>query len=144
MREKYQEPALVYIDEEYKNELDRLKEKYKDKPEHPINRLEAKLLYMFAILLSLRNEYKPKKSKKKAWILRTEYLKQDDRALIKSLVFTYSKDIQLLLPINYDKFYELSEELANAGMVDLIDLLNNPENIEETILIESKKFKSSH
>tara|TARA_Y100000031_G_scaffold157008_1_gene214929 strand:+ start:8926 stop:9357 length:432 start_codon:yes stop_codon:yes gene_type:complete len=139
---KNKEPALVYIDENYKIKLDNIKEKFKDDPEHYSNRLELKHIYLFSILLSLKNRYTPKKSKKKTWIFRTEYLKDEDRVVLNSLVFDYKKDITILLPEKYTEFYEITERLANAGMNKVLEILENSEDVEKMILIESKKFSS--
>jgi hypothetical protein len=144
MEPNKKEQALANIDELYKHRLDNIKEKHKEDHDHYINRLELKHIYTFAILISLKNGYTPKKSKKKVWIFRTEYLKDDDRSILKSLIFSYKKDIKILLPENSTEFYELCEKLANAGMDKVIELLEHPEEVEKMILFESKKFKKDN
>jgi len=134
------QPALAYIDEEYKIKLDQLKNKHKDDPDHFLNRLELKQIYILSISLALKNKYKPKKSNKKTWIIRTEYLKDEDMTLLKSLIYSFCKNIKILLPENSSQFYEICEELANAGMNKAIELLENSEDIEKIILAESKNF----
>jgi len=140
MEKSEKEQALVYIDDIYKKKLDKIAEKYKDDSEHYINRLEAKYVYILAILLAIKNSRKPQKSKKKTWIIRTEYLKTEDRVILQSLLFSLKKDIKILLPDNSSYFYNLCEELANAGMDDVIEYLEDKRKIENDILLEAGKI----
>jgi len=139
---KYKEPALANIDQKYKIQLDVIKKKHEDNPEHYVNRLEAKYIYIFAIIMALKYKLKPVESKKKAWIFRTEGLKRDEESetIFKSLIFSFKKDIKILLPENYEEYYSIAEKLANAGMERTLKLLNSSDEIEKMILVESQKF----
>lgn len=127
-------PALVYIDSKYKKRIDKIKEKYSGDSEHFINRLENKYILFFAIEIALKNKSKPKKSKTKGWVIRTEYIKDETDTIMKGLIFSYKKDIKILLPENYSEYYELIETLANAGMDEALDILENKEELETLLL----------
>lgn len=142
MAKNEEQQAIAYIDEEFKTKLDKIREKNKEDPEHYLNKLELKQIYIFSILIAIRDNLRPKKSKKKAWIIRTSYLKDEDNVILRSLIFNFTKNIKILLPDNSSEFYEICEELANAGMNKMLDMLENSKEVEETILLESRKFKN--
>ena len=139
-KNSYEGPSVANIDVEYKTKINKLKEKHKDDPEHILNKLELKDIYLLAISLALKNQTKPKKSKKKDWIIRTSYLKEEDLSLLKSLIYDFSKKIELLLPENSDVFYTLCEELANAGMSNALEMLEDSGAVEREVLLLSGKL----
>lgn len=139
-KEKIEPPTHFNIDSCFYNEYSKIKEKNKENPEHYATKLEFKDILTFAIALSIKNKRKPRPSKKSHWFLRTAVVKDEDRAVIQSLIFSYTNDISLILPENYERFYKLSEELANASMDEVLELLETPGEIEKQILLQSKKI----
>jgi hypothetical protein len=142
MKTTIEEPEIISIDEKFKDKIDKLKKIHEEDPDHFISKLEAKELLILAILLAIKNKKNPIKSNKKAQLTRTEYLKEEDRSILQSIIFHHTKDIKILFPENYTLFYETSERLANAGMKDLIDLLENFKELENLTLIEAKHFQN--
>ena len=129
------------IDEHLYNEYSEIKQKNKTNPHHYSNKLETKDIFLFSIVMAVKNGRTPQPSKKAHWFTRTITLRDKDAAILNSLIFAYKKDISILFDENISKFRELAEKLANAGMPDVLQLLENEDETEKLILLESKKIK---
>jgi len=140
--ESGKEPKVINIDKCYTDKIDEMKEKHKGDPNHYISRLELKQIYLFAIVLALKRGHKPKRSEKPSQLIRNEYLNSEDRLILRSLIFSSCDDMKILLPENAANLFDTAERLANAGMGEIIELLEDSEKIEKMILVESGKIPS--
>jgi len=73
-------------------------------------------------------------SEKSVWFFRKEDVKHKlDYEYISSMLYHYTKDLQLLLPENEDKFMSVCEKLANAGMDKAIEFIENENGLTSII-----------
>jgi len=132
--EKIEKKKLIMIDSRYKARINQIKEKNKEDPESIINYLENKHILILAIQMALKNKLKPREAKIRDWIIRSEYLREEDHLLLGSLIFSYNKNLKILLPENYSLYHDLIENLANAGMEEILDLLEDKDEVETLLL----------
>lgn len=145
MAKKVELPATFNIDGCYFTKLQTLKEEVKENDiENIFSRLENKEIFILAISIAIKFKLTPQRSKKSNTYFRTETitLSRDPPAssALRSLIYSYSKNLKILLPENALEFYKLAEDLANAGMNETIELLQNKHKIEEMLLKEGSKL----
>ena len=126
---------VISIDHELKSELDKV---IKD---NKID-LDNKHIYLLSIALALKYHLQLKPSKRKEGITRTSYL-AEEASMLCAFVYQYSEDISILYPENRDKFFEIAEKLANAGIKETIKLISSPGEMENAVLILANEMSSS-
>ncbi len=138
-------PLTFNLDSKFGDVIIGLRKAIKDGDlKNPLSRLTNKELYILAITFALENKLKPKDSKKSQTFFRTEDFERDPSslAILKGLIYNKAnKDINIILPENYSKFYKPAEKFANAGMPKVMEFLKKDQkDIEEMALLYEKKI----
>lgn len=90
-----------------------------------ISDLQNKHLFMLALVLGYKHKKNPNISRKHSGgYCRVETLSEEDKALIKAIAITESKDINILSSIKEQ--YLIAEKFANGGIVILKEIVNEP------------------
>ena len=102
----------LYIEESKKGKYEYLKKEdiFKDK--------SNKDLFLLAMVIGFKNNLR-KELKRKNGFVRTEYLNEDDIALIDALGLEETDNTEFLL--DQEKIFEIAEEFANTGIDFLMD-----------------------
>ncbi len=117
MNEK--EPLLLYIDDKYRNKENSLLHS----PDSIFTRLGNKLgnkdLFMLALMTGFKENIRYEIKKRADFDLRTAYLNNNEKALIKVIAIKTTGDLNIISsPV---KYYSIAEEYVNGGIEILYD-----------------------
>ena len=129
--------ALINVDKGYREKYNELEK------DGPLKGKAHKVLFLLAVCLGLKKGRKP--LKRKDFLFRRAYLNEEEMALCEAIALGSTKDIDYLKKENEKEIYDIIEEYANSGFVELQKLAADPgtflKKLDSMIRKELKSIK---